>query len=297
MTPFIHYNYFYDPLPNFYYQNTIPKQDIEDYFFYATLAQGRTLRRNHLNKLTKKKSLRINCFTDVTPHFLNNTHYQETWTKLHLWKDQTPHIENVVSLFYELVMYPKQPLCNIIVNHTEKLLKRKMIGVQVRIGGKRRLYTDKQFLTTSDISQFYEKIDAYMNLNSLELKDVFVFVSTDDPSVQDLFKEKYKESVYIVDDFDIGHSSVKKNMMNSQKVASFTQRAILDILLLQRADYLIYTNSSSYGYLASKLQSNRNSPIRIDDYVDWSLHEDHCSVFERSSRPFLFDVVGKKTVQ
>ena len=256
------------------------------------LAEGRALRRNHLNKLTKKKTLKINCFTDVTPHFLENKHYQSTWEQLHLWKPSKPYLENVTRLLYEYVMYPKQPLCNLIVSHANKLLTRTMIGVQVRIGGKRKLYTDKQFLTLDEHSLFFTKIDAYLQEHQLTLKDVYVFVSTDDSSVQQLFIDKYHESVYTVDDFKIGHSSIKKNQMVAGKVMEFTQRAILDILLLQRADYLLYTNSSSFGYLASQLQQNRHSPVHLDDYIDWSQHEDRCSVFERSARPFKCDIIG-----
>lgn len=295
--PFVIYDYFYDPLPNFYFvPNSIPSSDIEGYFFYPIFAQGRAIRRNHLNKLTKKKSLVIDCFTDVTPHFLENPIYQKTWEGYHLWKEQKPHIENAVSLFYELFMYPKQPLCSMIVNHLDTLLKRKMIGVQVRIGGKRQLYEDKQFLMLSDLTQFFTKIDQYMLHHHLQLKDVYVFISTDDPSIINLFKEKYDTSVYTVKEYPVGHSSPQKNRMRIHKVADYTKRAIVDLLILQRADYLLYTNTSSYGYLASRLQQNRNSSVIIDDYVNWSLHEDACSVYERSNRPYISEAIGHQSL-
>lgn len=294
--PFMIYNYFYEPFPSFYYKDgTIPSKDIEGYFFYPLLAQGRAIRRNHLNKLTKKKSLVIDCFTDVTPHFLENKLYQSTWEKLNLWKDQEPHIENVVGLLYELVMYPKQPLCNLIVQYADKLLKRRMIGVQVRIGGKRTTYEDKQFLELSDLEHFFNRIDNYMVSNHLKQDDVYVFLSTDDPGITSRFKNKYGNSVFAVKEFTIGHSSPNKNRLQRNRIEQFTKRAIVDLLLLQRADYLLYTNTSSYGYLASRLMQNRNSSVIIDDYVDWSKHEDHCSVFERSSRPFFSEAIGRNS--
>ena len=52
MIPFVVYDFFYEPLPNFYYQqHSIPPKDIQSYFFYPLLAQGRAIRRNHLNRL------------------------------------------------------------------------------------------------------------------------------------------------------------------------------------------------------------------------------------------------------
>ena len=293
MIPFVVYDFFYEPLPNFYYQqHSIPPKDIQSYFFYPLLAQGRAIRRNHLNRLTRKKTLVIDCFTDVTPHFLENPLYQSTWETLHLWKDQQPHIENVVSLLYELVMYPKQPLCQEINYYLDILLKKKLIAVQVRVGGKRNLYDDKQFLELSDIPKFYMRINDYLHSNHLAEEDVYIFVSTDDSAVITMFKQKYPKSVFSVSSFSIGHSSPKKNRMQRNKVAEFTKRAIIDLLILQRADYLLYTNTSSYGYLASQLLRNRNSSVIIDDYVNWSEHKDHCSVFERSSRPYFSELIG-----
>ena len=162
-------------------------------------------------------------------------------------------------------MYPKQPLCQEINYYLDILLKKKLIAIQVRVGGKRNLYDDKQFLELSDIPKFYMRINDYLHSNHLAEEDVYIFVSTDDSAVITMFKQKYPKSVFSVSSFSIGHSSPNKNRMQRNKVAEFTKRAIIDLLILQRADYLLYTNTSSYGYLASQLLRNRNSSVIIDD--------------------------------
>ena len=168
---------------------------------------------------------------------------------------------------------------------------RRIIGAQVRVGGKRKFFTDKQFLTMEELDLFYSRIDTYIRANNLSLDSVYIFVSTDEPKVFDHFKQRYNASMYFIDDFSIGHSSLNKNHMRRDIADEYAKRAIVDLLLLQRADYLIYTNTSSFGFLASQLQQNRISTVRTDKYIDWQSQEE-CIVFERSSRPVLSEVVG-----
>ena len=275
---------------------------------YSTLRQGRDIRRYHLNKLTRKPTLIIDCFTNTTPNFLQNPHYVDQWKKLHIpfhslsqpssspvpSAYQSLSVANVVNLFYELVMYPKQPLCGIIQQHVRSLLQRFVIGVQIRIGGRQALYNDRQFLTLQDLPLFYHAIDDLILQYNRSLSNTYVFLSTDNSNVIQLFQKKYGESLVVTNEFTIGHSAPKKNYAATSNVMQHTQRAIIDLLLLQRSDILLVTEGSSFGQLAVALQSNRNSDIQTFDYMDNSI-SDECNVFERSARPYRSFTIGPTT--
>ena len=182
-------------------------------------------------------------------------------------------------------MYPKPPLCSVIQKYLSLLLQRFVIGVQVRIGGKQQLYTDKQFLTMDDLPQFYREIDRAILLHHHSLSDSYVFLSTDNEEVIHHFQKRYGYSLVTTTEFAIGHSAPNKNYAYSLGASTHMQRAVVDLLLLQRADVLLVTHESSFGQLAVALQSNRHSPIRTFDYLDASVSGE-CNVFERSTRPF-----------
>lgn len=289
-------NHFFDAFPHMHYNFVeIPFSQIEFYFMYSTLRQGRDIRRNHLNKLTRKAALEIDCFTNTTTNFFQNPHYSDVWKHYHIYPAQQPMLQGVVNLFYEMVMYPRPPLCGIIQSHLKTLLRRFMIGVQVRIGGKQKHYTDKQFLTMDDISLFYEAIDKILQEESLSLSQVYIFLSTDNTTVISLFKRKFGSSVITTTEFELGHSAPGKNFGSMPNAVVHMQRAIVDLLILQRSDRLLVTFESSFGQLAAALQSNRNSSVSTFDYVD-VLGNEECNVFERSNRPFHMEIIRPRSV-
>ena len=73
----------------------------------------------------------------------------------------------------------------------------------------------------------------------------------------------------------------------------FTKRAIIDLLVLQRADFLAITKDSSFGLLAAQLQSNRNSSVNLLDFIQGD-SKLPCTVFERSQRAYESVIIGPK---
>ena len=202
-------------------------------------------------------------------------------------------IPEVVNLLYEMVMYPRQPLCTIIEDHQITLLKRFVIGVQVRIGGQQARYKDRQFLMMDDLPSFYDVIDGVMVNRTLTLDDVFIFLSTDNPLVIQSFRKRYGDSLQTTTEFEIGHSAPKKNMGPDSVAATHMKRAIVDLLVLQRSDVLITTLESSYGALAAALQRNRLSPVDTQLFVNRNGETD-CNVFERSNRSYSQFIIYPK---
>lgn len=285
--------FFYSFLPNFYYKgNSVNASLIQNYFFFATLAQGRALRRNHLDKLVRKPAIMVDCFTDVTPHFLRNKHYESTLRGINLWYEQTPHLQQLRNLLNEFFLYPREPLCSLANSYISRLLRKVFIGAQVRLGGQRYLKEDRRFLYMENISLFFDAIDEYTRRSSLQLRDFQIFVSTDTPNVVSRFEERYPGSIVTVKEFQIGHSAPAKSVYRGNGEL-FTKRAIIDLLVLQRADFLVVTKDSSYGLLATQLQSNRNSTVNLLDFIKGDL-ESSCTVFERSGRAFESVLIGPR---
>ena len=292
MVPFSLYTpYFYSFIPNFTFQSgSIASSSMQSFFFYSTLAQGRALRRNHLNSLARKPALLIDCFTDVTPHFLLNRHYRSALERQHLWHKQQPHLRDVRNLFNELFLYPRASVCVLVNSYVSQLLTRTMIGVQVRMGGQFYRTRDREFLRMSDISLFFAEVERYMQRNRLGKEDVFIFLSTDTERVISLFRTRYGMQVVTTKEFEIGHSAQAKNVFH-RKGETHVMRAIIDLLILQRADFLVVTRESSFGLLATQLQSNRNSTVDFLDFIQWGKAK-KCTVFERSNRSFESVFIG-----
>ena len=287
-------DYFYPAFPSMPFDRTlIPPWFLEHYFMHNVFRQGRDIKRNHLNSLTRSRALLVDCFTNTTPIFFVNPHYQDQWKRFHLVSNNATVIPEVVNLLYEMVMYPRQPLCTIIEDHQMTLLKRFVIGVQVRIGGQQARYKDRQFLMMDDLPSFYDVIDGVMVNRTLTLDDVFIFLSTDNPLVIQSFRKLYGDSLQTTTEFEIGHSAPKKNMGPDSVAATHMKRAIVDLLVLQRSDVLITTLESSYGALAAALQRNRLSPVDTQLFVNRNGETD-CNVFERSNRSYSQFIIYPK---
>ena len=129
-----------------------------------------------------------------------------------------------------------------------------------------------------------------MSDRKLTNSDVYVFLSTDNQRVVSFFQQRFGSSLRMVKEYAIGHSAPNKNRFEFQKAPDYTKRAIMDLLILQR-------EGSTFGKLATRLQRNRNSTVVVDKAIDWSTRPDHCSVFERSNRPYLAQVISPSLKQ
>ena len=78
------------------------------------------------------------------------------------------------------------------------------------------------------------------------------FISTDSSVVERKLKALYPEQVIVLDSFRRGHSSLVKSNRNG------FFRAVMDISVLSRCEYLILTNHSSFGMIARMVS---DSPV------------------------------------
>ena len=123
-----------------------------------------------------------------------------------------------------------------------------------------------RFLTTvsffDDIQKFIYYAEYYSNRTS---KQPIWFISTDSPSVEDMFKKRYKDRIFTLDSLPMRHTKTLAYNYYDPAV----QRAILDNYLLSRSNLLITTAWSSFGEMAvgrmdsgSTILITRSDPIK-----------------------------------
>ena len=188
----------------------------------------------------------------------------------------------VKAVLLPLIMNPQPYLCTIINKHISILSQKKMIGIQMRLGGKKANYKEKLFLGPNSVRLFIEKVRKVMEIKGWKEEDVNVFVSTDSNfalrEVKKALNTPNHTIVYSTNEFSIGHSALGKTSAYGEKARDgFINRAIIDLLILKESDYLIYSQGSSYGQMAYELQQAYRYPVTVKNYFE--KQNLSCSVF------------------
>lgn len=119
-----------------------------------------------------------------------------------------------------------------------------VVGMQIRIGIGNSAFSDNcKFLFQKDIDTFITYADYYSKKSN---KEPLWFISTDSPDVEFLFKGKYGNKVFMINDLPMKHSKVLAYNYGDPA----TQRAVLDNYLLSKSDLLLTTGWSSFGEIA-----------------------------------------------
>lgn len=248
-------------------------------------AQAPYYARTPLSELLKTPTVLLATYSDFTALSLTPQFYQKTLFENGLisrnYSSAMGMGMEVRSVWLRLLLNPCQSLCEIINNHIRVLQERTIIGIQLRLGGQRANYVEKQMLPVEVISRVTSLVWRYMKDHSLGSQDIYVFVSSDSDFAIRKIKQAFPDNVYVADDFPVGHSAEAKTRRS--KGASvwemYTKRAIIDLMLLKESDYLIFSHKSSFGKFAHELQLAYSSPLDVNSF----LHEQglQCSVFHQ----------------
>lgn len=174
------------------------------------------------------------------------------------------------SIWLRLTTNPNLELCTIINHHITQLRKRYMIGVQLRFGGWMANFHERPMISKDALNVAKAKVVKHVKQNKLKWENVHIFLSTDSDTAVDNFKKYFNTiapgSLYLVDNFTIGHSAAAKTH-NQEKWESVTKRAILDMLILKESDFFIYSKRSSFGKFALELQKSYNISVDVDAHM------------------------------
>lgn len=272
--------------------------------FYPDRVNSQRLLSQHLNDSWEAPCLLLSTYSDITSKFLLSKFYQRQLTEFGIIPNITKPYKDIVmgihfrSALLPVLLNPQKYLCEAVNKHLRILRKRKIIGVQMRLGGTKANYNEKVFLGPHCITRFVERIEHYIKIRNWNRENVYVFVSTDSSYALKEIKKQLNRNgtniVYSVKDWKIGHSALGKSSKFGEKQRdSFMNRAILDLLILKESDYLIYSHGSSYGQMAFELQQSYRYPVHAYKFLKSKLKT--CSVFHKRTTLGEASYVSKYT--
>ena len=221
----------------------------------------------------------LRTFSDMTSSFINPTLYQSVFQSDGI----IPPLKEKASAIYlgqmfrsamlQVLINPEEGLCNLINDHIEKLKKRHMIGIQIRVGGSESNYKERRIQGYYAVNHFFNEVIRYMKKEKIKPQDVFVYISTDSDiflsNISELFKKIRPDMVYSVTDFRIGHSAIGKTYHGDGDAwKEYSSRALMDLLILKESDFLVFSQGSSYGQFSHELQQTYNNPISPKEYLE-----------------------------
>ena len=248
------------------------------------------LRKTNLLYVWKEPVLVLSTYSDMTSRYLSSELYQERLTELGIVPRHSKLYKNTqLGIYFRaailpLLVNPKPYLCEVVNKHLKILRKRKIIGVQMRLGGTKANYNEREFLGPKCVSIFAKRVEDYIRMKNWNRNGVYVFVSTDSSyalrEITKMLNTNDSKIVYSVDEWKIGHSALSKTLNYGEKQRdSFMNRAILDLLILKESDYLVYSHGSSYGQMAYELQQSYRYPVHSYKYI--SSRHLKCTVFRK----------------
>lgn len=255
--------------------------------YSQTEEEKKIIKKTPFSKILRSSSFIFSTYADITMSSLNPTMYASSLQQLGLLPTANLPIReetlgwSLRSIWLRLLFNPNPSLCSIINNHLTILHKRYLIGMQIRLGGQKANYVEREMLGIKGLRNAVHIVENHLKETGKTGKDVYIFVSTDSDYAARYIRKQfaYCHCVYTVKEFEIGHSAfAAKQRSNKKKWRRATKRAIVDLMILKDSDYLVYSQKSSYGKFAHELQLAKTSPIHVEPFL--KQHGLKCSVFQ-----------------
>ena len=267
--------------------------------FESTEQTRETLYATPLSRLLRSPSFILTTYSDLTMSMLSPALYADQFRKKGLLPASKEPVNatamgmSIRSIWLRLLFNPTESLCSIINRHLATLHQRYMIGIQIRVGGSKANYAEKEMLDWKGVNNAIQLVKNHMVKANLSSKDVFVFVSTDSDYVMRYIRNVFKQCqcVYSATEYRIGHSAFGSTKQYSRKRwREATKRAIVDLMILKDCDYLVVTRKSSFGKFAYELQQAKKSPVEVRSFLE--SRGLRCSVFMYNQTHYLRDYVS-----
>ena len=148
-------------------------------------------------------------------------------------------------------LIPQDDIKNFIESFIAGKFRRKMIGVHVR-------HTDNElaYFAKWNRGVAVEKIITALDQTLKKEKDAGIFVSTDNQKILEGMKEKYENVVFLDKFFDPEDFKPIHLSRNCTKKEEMAKEALIDMCLLARCDYLIYSSKSTFANTAVLLSGS-----------------------------------------
>lgn len=226
----------------------------------------KTLQTTPIEQLAPLPNLVITTYYDYTKHLLAARRYDEKLIEAGLVHsfvhqqiahtllqnssaftalERTYYTEYPLMSAVQLFFQPKAFLQTEIRNFIDQWKGYHLIGMQIRMGSGGADFRDShRFLHLSSLSTFIALAEDYRTSRGYSTSEVKWFVSTDSTEVERTLASQYPGRVVTMHAYRRGHSSPEK----ANRAGFF--RAVLDIAVLSRCEFMVLTNHSSFGMIA-----------------------------------------------
>ena len=191
-----------------------------------------------------------NDYYDVTETIMKQPNNGKKLVRMGLF-DSIPSNDEV-SHFMSILFFQ---LNDVLHNQAEASFSRyprPILGLQIRTGGSSSNTPERiVFNTLDNVDSILSFVDIYTANKTL--LNPTLFLSSDSNAMVEAIRSKSKYTVLTLDAYTIGHSSPKRN---KNTTSSSLKRAVMDIYILSKCDYLITSANSSFGLTSHFLSSS-----------------------------------------
>ena len=156
-----------------------------------------------------------------------------------------------LHVFLTKVMRPQPWVESMIDDILKPVRDKTLIGFHIRMGNGGSAFKDSHtFLQAHDVFRYAEEATRYMTEHHLRPENTRWIVATDSDSAEQSLRDKYGELIVTSKEFHRGHSKT------GAKDDEGFSRAVIDLLVLGRCDYLVLTSHSTFSVVARTLRKD-----------------------------------------
>lgn len=170
----------------------------------------------------------------------------------------------VTHTFLRQVLKPqpwvREIVDSIIQPHQNKFL----LGIHIRFGSSGGTFRDShEFLKPQSVWLFATQAETVLKRKGIRLEDSIWILSTDSDKAEEQLREKYGNIIVTNTSYKRGHSKT------GAKNAEGYTRAVIDISLLSRCDYLILTRHSTFSEIAGMMSADMKNITWMASHGYW----------------------------
>ena len=131
-----------------------------------------------------------------------------------------------------------------------------LFGMHIRMGNAGGSFKDSHtFLLLNEIWKYPNAIERVIRERNMDIRNTRWILCTDSDKAEEELRNKYGELIVTSQDFRRGHSKT------GAKDDDGFSRAVIDMVLLSKCDFLVLTRHSTYSAIAGQLIKNTDETI------------------------------------
>ena len=174
--------------------------------------------------------------------------------------------KHVIHTFLRRVLKPQPWVKEIVDDIIRPIQDKFLLGLHIRFGSSGGTFRDSHvFLEPTEWKKFAIASEMILKEKKLTFNQTKWILSTDSDNAEGEFRKLYKELIITNKTYKRGHSKT-----GAKNPEGFT-RAVIDISLLARCQFLITTSYSTFSEIAEMMSANMSEVKRMKSHGFWYL--------------------------